>query len=75
MKQVRAGIGVMLACVVAACVPGHRKLPIVAASLTSVSAGASMAANANAATAGGPWGVRCGRCGTVLALFSGEPIE
>ena len=63
----------MLACVIAACVPGHRRFTIVAALLTSVGIGASMAANA--ATAGGPWGARCVLCGTVLALSSGEPIE
>jgi hypothetical protein len=72
--QVSAGVAVMLACVVAATVPGHRRLPIVAASLSSVSIGAGMAANLDAATAteGGPWGIGCVLWGTVLALSSRE---
>lgn len=75
--QVSAGIAVMLACLVAAIVPGHRRLPIVAASLASVSIGAGMAANLDAATAteGGPWGIGCVLWGTVLALSSRGPTE
>jgi len=67
----------MLASVVAAIVPGHRRFPIVAASLTSVSIGAGMAANLDAATAteGGPWGIACVLRGTVLALSSREQTE
>jgi hypothetical protein len=39
----------------------HRRLPIVAASLTSVSIG--------------PWGIGCVLWGTVIALAFREPIE
>ena len=75
--QVSAGIAVMLACVVAAIVPGHRRLPIVAASLCSVSIGACMVANlgADTATESGPWGIGCVLWGTVLALSSTTPVE
>ena len=65
----------MLACVVTACVPGHRRFAIVAASLTSVSTGAFMAANAATATTGGSWCALCVHRETVLALPFGELIE
>jgi hypothetical protein len=75
--QVSSGIAVMLACVVAAITPGHRRFPIVAASLTSFSVGACMVANLDAATAteGGPSRIGCLLWGTVLALSSRKPIE
>jgi hypothetical protein len=72
--QVSARIAVMLGCLAAAIVPDHRRLPIVAVALTSVSIGACMARKPRCRHRHRGWrlGIGCVLWGTVLAWSSGN---